>query len=69
MKKQKYVITAENRLTGEREEISAPHDFLTTQNMLYRKQSVFRRKRHCAWLHLRMEAWPREPERLEFANV
>lgn len=69
MKKQKYVITAENRLTGEREEISAPHDFLTTQGMLTRWQARFRCKRRAAWLRLRMEGWPREPERLEFANV
>ncbi len=65
----KYVITAENRLTGEREVICKPHDYLTTQGMLIRWQAKFRRKRRAAWLHLRMEGWPREPERLESANV
>lgn len=43
MKKPKYVVTALNRLTGEREAISRPHGELKTEELLAKARREHRR--------------------------
>jgi len=54
----KYVITAVNELTGEREAISRPHSRWKTEELLTRAKRDHRRhrKQACYSLH-RMEPW------------
>jgi hypothetical protein len=63
----KYVVTAVNNLTGEREEISRPHSRWKTEELLTRARRDHSRHRNQAAYSLhRMEPWPREEERLRF---
>lgn len=61
MKEQKYVVTAVNNLTGEREAISRPHSRLKTEDLLTKARRDHRchRKQACYSLH-RMELWTGE---------
>ena len=56
MKEPKYVVTAVNRLTGEREEISRPHSRWKTEELLAkaRRDRARHREQACYSLH-RME--------------
>lgn len=53
MKEQKYVVTAVNNLTGEREAISRPHSRWKTEDLLTRARRDHRRhrKQACYSLH------------------
>ncbi len=57
-KEPKYVVTAVNNLTGEREAISRPHSRWKTEELLTRAKRDHRRhrKQACYSLH-RMEPW------------
>ncbi len=59
-KKQRYAITAYNRLTGERDIISAPHSEITTREMLAKRQRAMQGKRKLPFIRLRMEPAVRE---------
>lgn len=61
MKEQKYVVTAVNNLTGEREAISRPHSRWKTEDLLTRARRDHRRhrKQACYSLH-RIEPWTGE---------
>lgn len=67
MKKQLWVITAVNQLTGEREVISNPHGQFKTEEILMKakRDTARHRKKACYRLH-RMEQWPVEEERINF---
>ena len=69
MKEPKYVITAINRLTGEREEISRPHSEWKTRELLLKIQRTPGRAqyRQRAYKNPKMEPWPRREEFLPFA--
>lgn len=67
MKVQKWVVTAVNNLTGERETISSPHSFGKTEELLIKARRDHRRHRKQASYSLhRMERWPNEEERINF---
>lgn len=68
MKEQKYVITATNRLTGEREEISSPHTEWKARELLLKMQRTPRKTsyRARAYKYPKMEPWPRCEETLPF---
>jgi hypothetical protein len=51
-----YVITAINRLTKEREEISCPLPLEVAEERLQREQTARIRQRHLPWTHLKLEA-------------
>jgi hypothetical protein len=50
-----YVITAKNRLTNEREEISCPLPLEVAEERLQREQAARIRQRHLPWTHLKLE--------------
>lgn len=50
-----YVITAKNRLTGLREELSGPMDQATAETRLARELESRRRQRYLPWTHLQAE--------------
>lgn len=50
-----YVITARNRLTKEREEISGPLPQEVAEERLKREQAARIRQRHLPWTHLKCE--------------
>ena len=50
-----YVITAKNRLTGLREELSGPMDQATAETRLARELESRRRQRYLPWTNLRAE--------------
>lgn len=50
-----FVITAVNRLTGQREEISGPMERTAAEARLEREKEGRLRQRHLPWHHLRME--------------
>lgn len=50
-----YVITAKNRLTKEREEISGPLPQEVAEERLQREQAARIRQRHLPWTHLKCE--------------
>lgn len=60
MKQEKYVITAVSRLTGEREVISAPKQFMTAQEMCARWRRKFARQRDPVYSLLKVESADRE---------
>ncbi len=63
----KYVITAVNELTGEREAISRPHSRWKTEELLAkaRRDRARHRKQACYSLH-RMEPWVESEGTLPF---
>lgn len=63
----KYVITAVNELTGEREAISRPHSRWKTEELLAkaRRDRARHRKQACYSLH-RMEPWVEREGTLPF---
>lgn len=69
VKEPKYVITAINRLTGEREEISSPHSEWKARELLLKMQRTPNRTsyRTRAYKNPRLEPWPRREESLPFA--
>ena len=68
MKEPKYVVTAVNQLTGEREQISRPHSRWKTEELLTRARRDHRRHRTraCYSLH-RMERYIEPEGTLPFA--
>lgn len=68
MKEPKWVITAVNKLTGEREVISNPHSRWKTEEMLTKARRDTRRHRTkaCYALH-RMEEWHGD-QRIDFGQ-
>ena len=53
-----YVVTAVNRLTGEREAISAPHKQLKAVELMRKRQAEMYRRRYQPWQKMRVEpAW------------
>jgi len=65
----KYVVTAINRLTGEREAISSPHTRWKAELLLKRAKDLQRKsKKKCAWTNIRLEEAYEEGE-LKFENV
>ena len=64
-----YVITAVNKLTGEREVISRPHSQYKTEQLLTKakRDTARHRAKPCYALH-RMELWPNEEERIKFSG-
>lgn len=67
MKEQKWIITAVNNLTGEREAVSRPHSRWKTEELLTRARRDNRRHRdgHCYSL-FRMEQYDGEEQQLPF---
>ena len=55
MNEKLYVITAKNRLTKEREEISCPLPLEVAEERLQREQTARIRQRHLPWTHLKCE--------------
>ncbi len=55
----KYVITAINRLTGEREPISAPRSLRCTERLLAKKQEDFEKEPAAAWSDLKIRRCPK----------
>jgi hypothetical protein len=69
MKEQKYVVTAVNNLTGEREAISRPHSRWKTEELLTKaRRDHARHRKQAAYSLYRMELWPHEEERLQFQD-
>lgn len=66
----KYVVTAVNNLTGEREAISRPHSRWKTEELLVKARRDHRkhRKQACYSLH-RMEPWVEREGTLPFAPL
>ncbi len=66
-KEPKYVVTAVNNLTGEREAISRPHSRWKTEELLVKARRDHRkhRKQACYSLH-RMEPWVEREGTLPF---
>lgn len=60
MNKQKYVITALNTLTGERDVISSPHHLTKAREMLVKRQREMRGKRCLPFTRLKLEPAERE---------
>lgn len=60
MKQEKYVITAKSRLTGDREVISGPKQFMTAQEMCARWRRKFERQRNPVYSLLKVESVVRE---------
>lgn len=53
-----YVVTAVNRLTGEREAISAPHKQLKAVELMRKRQAEMYCRRYQPWQKMRVEpAW------------
>jgi hypothetical protein len=50
-----YVVTAINRLTGEREACSAPHSYYKTRKLLQKWQMRTEDCREPAWTDLKVE--------------
>jgi len=50
-----YIITAVNRLTGEREELSCPMPQAAAEERLERERTARARQRHLPWTHLKAE--------------
>lgn len=67
MKEPKWVVTAVNNLTGEREAITSPHSRWKTEELLVKARRDHRRHRKyaCYSLH-RMQPWDGQQE-LRFA--
>lgn len=67
VKEPKYVVTAVNNLTGEREAISSPHSRWKTEELLTRARRDHRHhhKQACYSLH-RMEQYHGEQKRINF---
>lgn len=70
MKEPKYVVTAVNELTGEREAISRPHSRWKTEELLAkaRRDRARHRKQACYSLH-RMEPWVEREGTLSFTPL
>lgn len=67
MKEQKWIVTAVNNLTGEREAISRPHSYLKTKELLIRAKRDQRRHREQAcYSLLRMERFAEQEGTLPF---
>ena len=54
----KYVITAINHLTGEREDISAPRSYYRTRKLLQRWQLKTKDCQDPAWIDLKVKKVP-----------
>ena len=50
-----YVVTAINRLSGEREACSAPHSYYKTRKLLQKWQMMTEDCREPAWTDLKVE--------------
>ncbi len=50
-----YIVTAYNRLSGEREAISSPHSLDLTRVMMQRRMKELWYKRHQRYTNLRIE--------------
>lgn len=69
MKEQKWIITAVNKLTGEREAISRPHSRWKTEELLTKARRDHRRHRKQACYALyRMERFDGQEGKLPFAS-
>ena len=67
MKEQKYVVTAVNNLTGEREPVSRPHSQSKTEELLMKARRDHARHHNQAPYSLhRMEQWQGEQQELKF---
>lgn len=51
----KYIVTAHNKLSGEREVISSPRSLELTKAMMQRRLKEVRYKRHQPYTNLRIE--------------
>lgn len=60
MKEPLYVVTAVNRLTGEREPISAPHQQWKAVELMRKRQAEMYRRRYQPWQKMRVEPVSRE---------
>lgn len=68
MKEQKWIVTAVNNLTGEREAISRPHSYLKTKELLIRAKRDQRRHREQAcYSLLRMARFAEQEGTLPFS--
>lgn len=50
-----YVVSGENRLTGEREALSRPRSYVIAYRTLLKAQEQSYRRRHHAYVKLRLE--------------
>ena len=67
MRQQKYVVTAVNILTGEREVISSPHSRWKTEELLTKaRRDTARHRTNACYRLYRMESWPNEEKRIKF---